>query len=273
MLDTQHPLLVIGGGNMAQAMISGWLNSGFITAEALCVVDRHPECIEAMQKQWGFAVADAMDAFKDRAFAMVMLAVKPQIVSQVLPELTEHFASANPLITSVAAGVPIAVYEKGSWPDAAVCRIMPNTPAAVGEGMSMAAYNAHCTEAHKSLVQSACESFGAYTQVDEDDLHTGTAVAGSGPAYIFYLMEQLISCAMSEGLDEAQARLLVTQTVKGAASFAQASDLPISQLRKNVTSPNGTTQAGLEQLMCADLEQILQRTIRAAKTRSEELAA
>jgi pyrroline-5-carboxylate reductase len=272
MLSSETPLLVIGGGNMAQAMIAGWLESTFLRPDELVVIDRHPEKTEAMRTRWPFTTVTSADEVSDLAPAIIMLAVKPYAIAELLPLLKERYGLYRPLITSVAAGLSIASYEAGLWEDAAVCRIMPNTPSAVKEGMSVAAFNAHCGNAHRHWAQEACRAFGAYAAIDESQMHLATAVSGSGPAYIFYLMEQMIACATARGMDETTARQLVTQTVRGAATFAQHSPLEISQLRTNVTSPGGTTQAGLEQLMVEAFDSLIEKTIDAAMSRSEAMA-
>jgi pyrroline-5-carboxylate reductase len=199
-----------------------------------------------------------------------VFAVKPQILPHVMAEIAP-VVGRHTLVLSIAAGIPLATLSEALGTQRVV-RAMPNTPAQIGKGIT----GAVALGVQPGDVEAANDLLGASGQVvwfnAEAKLDAVTAVSGSGPAYVFYLVEAMAIAGMRQGLDPAQAMLLARQTVVGAAALMEADDSPVSTLRENVTSPKGTTAAALSVLMGADgLEQLMDRAVQAARARSEEL--
>jgi pyrroline-5-carboxylate reductase len=270
-----RPLVLVGAGKMGGAMLAGWLESG-VDPAAILVVDPNPsDELKAMAAKSGFSHAPGLS---DGQIAGVMiLALKPQIMAGALGALAGA-VDANTLVISVAAGTPAAVFE-GAFAGAAsgtprVVRVMPNTPSQVGRGMSVGFANAHADADDRETVDTLMQAIGKTAWVNaEADINAVTAVSGSGPAYVFYLVEALAAAGVKAGLSEDLAMTLARQTVCGAGELLFRSDLPAEQLRRNVTSPNGTTAAALEVLMAPDgIQPVMDAAVAAAKRRSEELA-
>jgi len=201
----------------------------------------------------------------------VILAVKPQVILDVVPAYARYGGTATYL--SVAAGTPVAALQSRLGADAAIVRCMPNTPAAIGKGMMVVFANRNVTEEAKSFVMELLATSGAVATIDREELMDAvTAVSGSGPAYVFHFVEALAVAAMRQGLEPGPAMYLARQTVIGAAALMEADPQSVTVLRENVTSPNGTTAAALAVLMGeGGLEDLLDRTVAAARRRSEEL--
>lgn len=276
LLTPEAPMLVIGCGNMGRALVEGWRASG-IDAEALLVVDRNNDKLHDLQSRLGvpgfLSLSELPTTFTP---AVILLATKPAGLADAMTQLTGRNMSPPPLVLSVAAGKNLAFYESHLWPATPVVRIMPNTPVTVMEGVSACIGNARVTDKQKHLVHTLMEAVGMVAWIaDESRMHQATALSGSGPAYIFYIIECLIEGAIAEGMDEDQARALAIQTVRGAAGMAAVTHNPISQLRKEVTSPGGTTQAALNVLMEAEdsaIKRLIRAALKAAAARSEELS-
>lgn len=264
-----RPLLMVGCGKMGQALVRGWRQAG-LPAEALCVYKRSPESIESFRRELGFHCAsDFADLFTDASPAAICLANKPAGMAEVLEVVRTHAAESDALVFSVAAGLGSAFYEARLWPQARFIRVMPNTPSSIGEGMSGCFANRHATPADTKQIDHLMRTVGETLWLeDEAALHTLTAISGSGPAYVFYLLEEMIRAGSAYELSEEQVRRLVCQTFVGASKMALQSQEAISQLRNNVTSPNGTTAAGLDALMQESLSVLFQDSVDAARTRS-----
>ena len=204
--------------------------------------------------------------------AVLMIAVKPQFMEAALPQV-QSFGGGGTLILSVAAGTPIAAFEAAFGAGSRIIRSMPNTPAAVGKGITAMVGNAEATPEDLDLAQSMLEAIGQVVRLrSEDQIDAVTGISGSGPAYIFYMIATLAAAARAEGLPADMAMQLAKATVAGAGALAEQSDDSPEQLRITVTSPNGTTQAGLEVLMGENgLAQLMRRTVAAATHRSREL--
>lgn len=202
---------------------------------------------------------------------VVVLAVKPQILDAVLPPLA-RFAGATFL--SIAAGKPLAALAAGLGADAALVRAMPNTPAAVGRGVTVAVANARVDDDARRRCSRLLEAVGEVAWIEDESLMDAvTAVSGSGPAYVFMLAETLAAAGVAAGLPADLSERLARATVAGAGEMLHTSPLPAERLRRNVTSPNGTTAAALEILMAGDgMAQLLERAVAAATRRSRELA-
>ncbi len=203
---------------------------------------------------------------------VILFAVKPQNLSEVLPEYKKRFG-AKPLYISIAAGKNIGFFEDYLGGDAAIIRAMPNTPAFVGKAMTALCANNNVKEAQKNLAAALFTSFGKVVWVAENDMDAVTAVSGSGPAYLFLFLEAFTKAAINSGLNEETAKILVSETVHGAVHLAEKSGKPLPELRANVTSKGGTTEAALSILMENNsLEELLDKAVKAAVNRSKTLA-
>lgn len=202
---------------------------------------------------------------------IIILAVKPQNMAELCTALKPYISGA--LILSIAAGTPLSFFETQFGPQTPIIRTMPNTPAAIGKGATVAVANAACTAAHKALADSALSGTGLVEWItDETLMNAVTALSGSGPAYVFHLIEALEKAGTDIGLPPALAAGLARQTVIGSAALAAESpDITPATLRQNVTSPGGTTEAALKVLMNGEFQDILTSALQAAKRRGEEL--
>ncbi|WP_342078614.1 pyrroline-5-carboxylate reductase [Yoonia sp. SS1-5] len=262
----ERGLVLLGCGKMGSAMLAGWLASG-LPAGSVWVVDPH---ISDWVGQTGVHLNAALP--DDPAIALI--AVKPQMMGAALPQM-QALGQGRTLFISVAAGTPIARFSAEFGPEAPIIRAMPNTPAAVGRGITALIGNDHATSAHMALAETLLQSVGQTVRLDsEAQMDAVTAVSGSGPAYVFHLIETLAAAGEAEGLPAPLAMQLAKATVGGAGVLAEEAVEDPSQLRVNVTSPNGTTQAALDVLMHPDtgLGQLLQRAVTAAAQRARELA-
>jgi pyrroline-5-carboxylate reductase len=206
--------------------------------------------------------------------AVVLIAVKPQMMGEALPVLAGK-GGGSTLFISVAAGTPISAFEAMLGADTPIIRAMPNTPAAIGQGITALIGNSHSTGSHMAAAEALLSAVGETVQLDsEAQMDAVTGVSGSGPAYVFHLIETLAAAGVAQGLPEDLAMRLAKATVAGAGALAVSEDADPAQLRINVTSPNGTTQAALEVLMDADsgFPPLLRRAVAAATRRSEELS-
>ena len=259
----------IGAGNMSEAIIAGVLKQEVVAADAVTVSDPLEERRKHMQQAYG------IHAEKDNARAVVhadvvVLAVKPQVFPQVWGSLQSALAPSS-LVVSIMAGVTSETIAGGS--DLRVVRVMPNTPSLVGRGASGIAQGASATESDMEITERLMQAVGVSVRVDENQLHAVTALSGSGPAYLFYLMEAMVDSAKELGLDEATARLLCVETVGGAADLlATSEDTPV-ELRKRVTSKGGTTAAAIKTFDERHLKEVVSAAMKSAFARSKELAS
>ncbi|MCB1834720.1 MAG: pyrroline-5-carboxylate reductase [Geminicoccaceae bacterium] len=266
------PLLLVGGGKMGGALMRGWLQAGLAPADAFLIEPNDAARAELAGLGVATAVADAGDlaAFHPRT---VIVAVKPQVMDAVLDGLGA-FVGPKTLVVSIAAGKPISAFERAFGPATAIVRVMPNTPAAIGRGMSVLCASRSVTPAQRAEVEALMAAVGDTAWIgDEEQMHAVTGVSGSGPAYVFHMIEALAAAGMAAGLPEDLAKRLALRTVEGAGALAGTGDVEPAVLRANVTSPGGTTAAGLGVLMAEDgLGPLLERTVAAAAERSRELA-
>lgn len=270
-LAPDHPLLLVGCGNMGGALASGWLSAGLSPA-ALKVVD--PALAGGSEK---FPGVECFETLEDVGAAVqpaaIIVAVKPQMVPAILPGLGQWRDSGVPLV-SIAAGTRIAVFRQVMGADAPVIRAMPNTPAAIGKGISAIFADTTASDEEKALAEALFSCVGEVVWLSrEEDLDTVTAVSGSGPAYFFLLAEELARAANELGLDSEVANRLAAATLIGAGALLAESGEEPAALRQKVTSPKGTTEAAVGQL-CADsaFAELIGRAVRAAAARSEELS-
>lgn len=257
-------LQFIGGGKMAEALLGGMVARGWASPDAIHVVEPVSERREALAEAHpGLSVGDVPVPGVD-----AVLAVKPQVAPNVFASLAD---SSVPRLLSIAAGITIATMEASLADGAVVVRSMPNTPALVGEGMAAIAGGALATSADLEWASSILTAVGQVVTVDEAELDAVTGVSGSGPAYVFHLAEALTAAGIAQGLDPQVADMLTRQTLLGAATLLSASGEDPAQLRINVTSPGGTTQAGLEVMNDRDFIGLIGAVVAAATARSVEL--
>ncbi|MAU48144.1 MAG: pyrroline-5-carboxylate reductase [Yangia sp.] len=259
-------LVLLGCGKMGSAMLEGWLARG-LPSTSVWVMDPHPS-------DWLQAQGVHLNEALPQDPAIVLVAVKPQMMTEALPTLVTY-GNGSTLFVSVAAGTLIATYEAMLGDRTPVVRAMPNTPAAVGQGIPAIVGNDHASATQIDQAEELLSAVGGVVRLDtEAQMDAVTGVSGSGPAYVFHMIECLAAAGEAQGLDPALAMTLAKATVAGAGALAmQASEDP-AQLRRNVTSPNGTTQAGLEVLMDSEngLPPLVAATVAAATNRSRELA-
>jgi pyrroline-5-carboxylate reductase len=265
-------LLLVGCGKMGGAMLRGWLQRGVRPGD-VTVVEPNPAPIADLAAKGVQLLADASKLAADLTPAVVLVAVKPQMTDGTLPAY-RRFAGPGAVFLSIAAGRTIAYFERHLGAQAAVIRSMPNTPAAVGRGITVACPNRHATAAQRDLCEQLLAAVGEVAWVEEEGLLDAvTAVSGGGPAYVFLLIECLAEAAVAAGLPADLAMRLARVTVSGAGELARLSTEPAAVLRQNVTSPAGTTLEALKILMAADgLQPLMTKAISAATRRSRELA-
>ncbi|MCW5609502.1 MAG: pyrroline-5-carboxylate reductase [Rubrivivax sp.] len=257
----------VGGGNMAAALIGGLRRAGR-PAEAIVVVEPFAAARERLARDFGVAGQAAADERLARA-ATVVWAVKPQSFGEAAAPCAPFVAGA--LQVSVMAGVRAAAIRRAAG-TARIVRVMPNTPALIGRGVAGLWADASVGAAERAEVQALLAPTGATLWVaQEPDLDAVTALSGSGPAYVFYLLEALIDGATAMGLDPAQARTLALATLDGATALAAASAEPPQALRAQVTSKGGTTAAAISVLEQADVKAAVHRALLAAQRRAREL--
>jgi pyrroline-5-carboxylate reductase len=262
--DTE--VLLVGFGNMGQALARGWLAKG-VAPQKIRVVDPVPAA-RAVATELGIAASERIEL---RA-GVVVLAVKP---SQLAAALAECRLTPANVYLSIAAGKTLAQLEAGLGAGTPIVRAMPNTPAAIGKGMTVLVANAAVSAAQRAVCADLLAAVGAVAWIeDERDMDAVTAVSGSGPAYVFLLIECLERAGVEAGLTAALARQLALATVAGAGAYAEAADESPAELRRRVTSPGGTTQAALAVLGSEHgLAELVERAVRAAAARSRELSA
>ncbi|CRK76043.1 Pyrroline-5-carboxylate reductase [Nereida ignava] len=262
----QRGMVLLGCGKMGSAMLRGWLADGLST-QAVSVLDPFPS---AWLNECGVRVNQELPTNP----ALVLIAVKPQMMGDALPQM-QALGNGDSVFLSVAAGVTLANFSSVLGPKTPIIRAMPNTPAAVGAGITALIGNAETTPDHLDMAEALLRAVGQVVRLDnEDQMDAVTGVSGSGPAYVFHMIEALAAAGQAQGLGADLAMQLAKATVAGAGQLAAASEETPSELRVNVTSPNGTTQAGLEVLMDEKhgLGPLMSKTVAAATTRSKELA-
>ncbi len=266
------PLLLVGCGKMGTALLQGWLDHG-LARDQITVIDPAKEAVQTAASL-GLRILTGPElldpAYRPR---VVVLAVKPQIMDLAAPAY-ESTVAGGALALSIAAGTPIRYFEASFGKDAQIVRAMPNMPASIGRGMSVLCANANATDDNCGLATGLLSAVGETAWItDEALMDAVTATSGSGPAYVFLLIECLAEAAVVAGLPADLADKLARATVAGAAELSARSDLPPSVLRENVAAPGGTTEAALKVLMNPDgLQSLLSRAVAEAAARSRELA-
>jgi pyrroline-5-carboxylate reductase len=255
---------------MGSALLGGWLARG-LDPNAVVVVDPKPPGDSAAMLRKAGIVARAEPPIGATA-KLIVLAVKPQIIGDVLPSL-RTLLGKDGVVLSIAAGTTLKNLKAGVG-DVAIVRSIPNTPALVGRGVTVAIANARVGAAGRRLVTELLDAVGEVIWVDKEGMiDSATAVSGSGPAYVFHLVEALAAAAVAAGFDTAAAERLARATVTGAGELLHQSDLPAGALRRNVTSPKGTTEAALKILTGkGGLTPLMKKAVAAARKRSRELS-
>jgi pyrroline-5-carboxylate reductase len=265
-------LLLAGAGNMGSAMLAGWLDRGLDPRQILVQDPSPPERTKELIKRHSIDLRASVGSLREPP-AVLVVAVKPQVMDQVFPPLAQ-LTGPGTVVLSVAAGRRIEGFERHLSKGASVVRCIPNTPSSIGRGITAAVGNAHVTPAQRATCDALLRAIGEVVWLEEEGLIDAvTAVSGSGPAYVFYLAECLAEAGVKAGLPAELAHKLARWTVSGAGELLHRSDLPPDVLRQNVTSPNGTTFAALQVLMADDgLAKIMREAVAAATKRSRELA-
>lgn len=266
------PLLLVGAGRMGGAMLEGWMARGLDPALTSVLEPSPSSEIETMAESRGIRLNPELES--GPAPETMVLAVKPQMMDEVLSEVAP-LATQKTLVVSIAAGRTVDSIARHFPSGTPVVRSIPNTPSAIGQGMTACYATPAVSEDQRAVCTELLESLGEVAWVEEEGLiDAATAVSGSGPAYAFYLAECLAKAGAAEGLPEDLAARLAEATVAGAGALMRQSGEPAGRLRENVTSPNGTTAAALSVLMDerAGLEPLMRKAVAAAAQRSRELA-
>jgi len=266
------PVALVGAGRMGGAMLKAWLHAGLDPEQIFVVDPGAPAEILALRDEHGFSIAVGPEAVT-AVPGVIVIAVKPQQMDSVLPGLAPLMGRETVAI-SIAAGRTIDSIAGHLGPHRAIIRAMPNTPAAIGRGITVACANGKVTSAQAGACSELLGAVGEVAWIEDEALMDAvTAVSGSGPAYVFLLTECLADAGVEAGLPRDLAAQLARVTVQGAGALMEASDEPADKLRKNVTSPGGTTEAALAQLMGEPgLRDLMKRAVASAVRRSKELS-
>jgi pyrroline-5-carboxylate reductase len=271
-ISLQGRLVLVGAGKMGGAMLEGWLRDGIDPSKIAVIDPAPPSETRALVEKNRIALNRPVNSLADAE--VVVIAVKPQTADEVMPELAA-LKGARPLILSIVAGKTISYFENYLGRDAAIVRCMPNTPAAIGRGITAMSPNRNASAEQRALAGALLSAVGEVVTVgDERQMDAVTALSGSGPAYVFLLAECLTEAGRKLGLPEELATRLARATVAGAGELMHKSGLPAATLRQNVTSPKGTTHAALQVLMRDNgMMQLFEEALSAAEKRSRELAS
>jgi len=268
-MSEEHTIAFVGAGNMAGALIRGLIGTGTVPADRIIAADPDQDRLSALEGELEIrATTDNAEAVQEAT--VIVLATKPQVFAQVLPGLAA-VVSADALLISIAAGISTGMIERAFPAGSRVVRTMPNTPALVGAGATAIAAGTHATEDDLGLAETLFRSVGIAVRVPEEQIDAVTGLSGSGPAYVFAMIEALRDAGAREGLPEETALQLASQTVFGAARLLLDRKEAPEVLRDRVTSPGGTTRAGLDALADAGFADAILGAVHAATRRSVEL--
>jgi len=262
-------VVLIGAGKMGGALLEGWISLGVDPADIVVIEPQPAASIEALSAR-GLRINPAPASICPDA---IVIAVKPQIAPEIMPHVAS-LMSPSTVVVSIMAGRTIAFLAGILSREAAVVRAMPNTPAAIGRGITVAVPNSQVDHAQRQLADALLTATGVVEWIDDETLMDAvTAVSGSGPAYVFLLTESLARAGQKAGLPAELAQRLARATVMGSGELLQRSSIDAAVLRQNVTSPGGTTAAALDVLMAPDgLDRLMERAVAAATRRGRELA-
>ncbi len=267
----QAGIVFIGAGNMAEALVQGMITGKLCDPDRITVTDIAAERLNLFAERFKVRTSQDNQAAVSRA-NIVVLAVKPQVLPGVLAGIAEHVPQ-EALLISIAAGIPVKLIEIALPGAIRVVRVMPNTPALVGEGAAAICAGSHAGHADLDLAAAILGAVGSVVRVAEQDMDAVTALSGSGPAYVFYLVEGMLRAAEAMGLAPDIARDLACKTVRGAADLLQRSGEDPAELRRKVTSKGGTTQAAIRVLDEAGTQAAIVNALKAAQARSRSLSA
>jgi pyrroline-5-carboxylate reductase len=271
-----NKIAILGSGSMGTAILSGLLKAGF-DAGSVSVSTKSLASANKLATELGVTAYSAEQSADANSLAaagadVVLVAVKPMYITQVLSEVSDALSS-DALVISVAAGITNAAMEAAVPNSVAVIRAMPNTPAIVGRAVTGLARGSRVADAQLNSASSLFETVGKVVVLDESQIDALTSISGSGPAYVFYLIEQLTSAALELGFDESTANLLVSETFLGASELLVASGKAPADLRRQVTSPNGTTERAIAVLSEGGLADLFKAATEAAVTRAKQISA
>jgi pyrroline-5-carboxylate reductase len=265
----ESKIVFVGAGNMAEAMVSGMISANFCAPEKIVLTDIRPDRLAELEAEYGVTGTTGGSAV--RQAEIVVLAVKPQVMDDVLAAIAPELCPET-LLISIAAGIPARRIEQALGGRRRVVRVMPNTPALVGLGASALAAGSYAEEADLEVAETILRCVGLTVRVEESQMDAVTALSGSGPAYVFYLLEGMLAAAEQMGLDPQTARRLALKTVEGAARLMADSGESAEALRAKVTSKGGTTEAAIQTLDRADVKASIVKALQAAQQRSRELS-
>nr|MDO8111808.1 pyrroline-5-carboxylate reductase [Candidatus Sigynarchaeota archaeon] len=262
---------IIGTGNMGSAMMKGLINKGIIKASKINAFDVNKALLDTQKAELGINTAFATNKELVQGSNLIIMAVKPQVLKEVLQEIAEDLATSKPMI-SIVTGVPMAYYEKIAGKKFPLARCMPNTPALVNAGVTAVAFNEFAQADFKADSKKILGSIGNVHEVPEKYLDAVTGLSGSGPAYVFYFLEGLIDGGVKMGLPRDLARALVLDTVAGSVKLVQETNKHPMVLKDQVTTPGGTTVEGLQVLEDGNFRGILIKAVDAAAKKSKVLS-
>lgn len=265
----ESKVVFVGAGHMAEAIAGGMVNAEFCAPEKIVLTDIRADRLADLASSLGVSTSTDNSVVHDAE--IVVLAVKPQVMDEVLDEIAPILCRET-LVISIAAGITTAGIEAALGEGVRVVRVMPNTPALIGQGASGLAGGAQADEADMDVAEAILGCVGVTARVEEKDLDAVTALSGSGPAYVFYLLEAMLEAAGEMGLEPDAARTLAMQTVEGAARLMKDTGEEAAVLRANVTSKGGTTFAAMSSLDESGVKKAVMNALQAAKTRSVELS-
>jgi pyrroline-5-carboxylate reductase len=259
----------IGAGNMAEALIKGLINSGLYSPDQVSASDNDPVKLKSKSETYGIKTCESN---KDlvQSSSIIVLSVKPQVIREVLSGISTSLSPGD-LIISIAAGIPVSLIQNLIGNDKPIIRVMPNTPALIQRGVSALAAGGTATTEHLNKARDIFNAVGKTVVVDEGMMDAVTALSGSGPGFVFRIMECFVEAGVRQGFDKETALSLVTQTFLGTSHLAYESGQSLSKLREMVTSPGGTTAAGLESFESNGLQEVITSAVKAARDRSVEL--
>jgi len=259
----------IGAGNMAEALIKGFVSSGLCAAENISAFDASSDRLKFMADTYGINLLNSNDELIKQA-DYIVLAVKPQVMQGVLSEL--EIIESDKVFVSIAAGITISKLSEWLKGHQKIVRVMPNTPALIGAGVAGVSSSTAVSDEEQNQVLELFKSVGIAIKVEESMIDSVTAISGSGPAYVFYFIEQLQAAAQELGFNEAQAKELALHTFKGAAELAIDSLDSPGELRQKVTSKGGTTEAALDEMLKLKVGELFIAGVKKAHKRSIELS-
>jgi pyrroline-5-carboxylate reductase len=270
--NVMKKLVFVGAGSMAEAMISGIRASGLLPGDDMWVTNKQDtQRLQTLEQRYGVQTTYNYDELFSDTDAVV-LAMKPKDAASAIEEIKSYLTDEM-LVISVLAGVSIAAIESAAGVSLAVARVMPNTSAAIGKSATALAVNEQVTDEQKKLVKDLFNTIGLTATVEESQLDAVTGLSGSGPAYIYYLVEAMEQSAAEIGLEKQTAKQLIIQTLLGAAEMLTKSDKEPSQLRFEVTSPGGTTEAGIRILEKHEVQSAFISCIKEATAQSKKLGS